>query len=161
MNADIIIIDEVCDCCTLRELIRHMNRNHLSQTYQEYLLPTPNANGEHIGIITRIDPIDIWNVNSVPKQLKPKKYTMDKLEHERITESELPPPPQPMPQDEHRRRLALNGRGIKKKTQKAKTPYKPISDQPKPKKVHGLEPPPQPITDEKDKHRTMITEKEQ
>lgn len=45
LNADIIIIDEVCDCCVLRELIRHMNRNHMSQTYQEYMLQTNEENG--------------------------------------------------------------------------------------------------------------------
>ena len=45
LNADIIIIDEVCDCCVLRELIRHMNRNHISQTYQEYMLETAAKNG--------------------------------------------------------------------------------------------------------------------
>merc|ERR1712228_599423 len=148
---------EVCDCCTLRELIKHMNRNHISQTYQEYLLPTPKANGEHIGIITRIDPIDIWNVNSVPKQLKPKKYTMDKLKNEKITESELPPPPIPISQ---RRRLMINGRATKKNIKKEEKAYKPISEKPESERVHGLEPPPKPLMDENENKRKRIIEDE-
>ena len=45
MNADIVFINEVCDCCVLRELIRYMNRNSQSQTYQEYLLESPGSAG--------------------------------------------------------------------------------------------------------------------
>lgn len=72
MNADIVIIEEVCDCCVLRELIRYMHRNDHSQSYNEYLLPSSGPDAEYVGIITRVDPIDIWNIKSTPR-LKPKK----------------------------------------------------------------------------------------
>lgn len=50
MNADIVFIDEVCDCCVLRELIRYMNRNSQSQTYQEYLLQSPGSDGMYTSL---------------------------------------------------------------------------------------------------------------
>eukprot|EP01084_Bolivina_argentea_P115242 204964_1 len=48
-----------------------MPRNLFSQTYQVYILPDKgNNDGLNIGIITRIDPIDIWRDGMKPTKGK-------------------------------------------------------------------------------------------
>ena len=95
----------------------------------------------------------------MPKQLKPDKHTMNAIDHEKVTESELPPPPVPMSQ----RRLMVNGRATKKKVKTQPNAYKPIKDKPKEKEneqLHGLKAPPKPMEDDEHKDRKRITEDE-
>ena len=68
-----------------------------------------------------MDPIDIWDSNSVPKQLKTKgltnarKTTLDRMKKR---QNELPAPPKPIELPEGRRRMMLmaDGKGVTPKT---------------------------------------------
>eukprot|EP01084_Bolivina_argentea_P252106 423088_1 len=68
IDADIVVLIEVCDCKTLTELIKAMGKKYIYQ-YAPYLIL--NRSPQQIGIITKIDPLKAIEIagDSMPKSI--------------------------------------------------------------------------------------------